>query len=139
MSRATPKMRELSQRLVAEEMKGEKSVVDEAVAPFFIYEKLRPHLSILMGKMGTRALFSRSLSLSRLELPYLLSVTVSDEGLLAGFDTAEASLSFQEIFEYRIVLVAHLIGLLVAFIGSNLTLRLLRERWPELTFKDLEP
>ena len=138
MSRATPKMRELSQRLVAKEMQRGKSA-EEAVAPFFIYERLRPSLSTLMGKEGTRALFARSLSLARLELPNLLSVTVSDEGLLAGFETAEASITFQEKFEYRIVLVAHVIGLLVAFIGSNLTLRLLRECWPELTFKDLEP
>ena len=32
----------------------------------------------------------------------------------------------------RVVLLAHLLGLLVAFIGEDLTQRLLREAWPKL-------
>ena len=36
------------------------------------------------------------------------------------------------------VLVAQLLGLLVAFIGETLTLRLVREVWPKLPLNDLD-
>jgi hypothetical protein len=34
-------------------------------------------------------------------------------------------------------MVAQLLGLLVAFIGDNLTLRLVRDVWPTLSLEDL--
>jgi hypothetical protein len=43
-----------------------------------------------------------------------------------------------EIFEGRVVLLAQLLGLLVAFIGELLTLRLVRDVWPKLSLNDLD-
>ena len=40
-------------------------------------------------------------------------------------------------FEGRIVMVAQLLGLLVAFVGEKITLRLVREGWPNVAFNDL--
>jgi len=40
-------------------------------------------------------------------------------------------------FEGRVVLLAQLLGLLVAFIGEDLTLRLVREVWPKLSINDV--
>jgi hypothetical protein len=40
--------------------------------------------------------------------------------------------------EGGIVLVAQLLGLLTAFIGGSLTMRLVREVWPKLAFIELE-
>jgi len=37
-----------------------------------------------------------------------------------------------------VLLVAQLLGLLVAFIGENLTLRLMRDVWPKLSLEDLK-
>jgi predicted transglutaminase-like cysteine proteinase len=38
----------------------------------------------------------------------------------------------------RALLLAQLLGLLVAFIGEDLTLRLVREVWPKLSLNDLD-
>jgi hypothetical protein len=43
-----------------------------------------------------------------------------------------------DIFEGRVVLLAQLLGLLVAFIGEDLTLRLVREVWPKLSLNNLD-
>jgi hypothetical protein len=40
--------------------------------------------------------------------------------------------------EGRVVLLAQLLGLLVAFIGESLTLRLVLEVWPKVPLEDLE-
>jgi hypothetical protein len=37
-----------------------------------------------------------------------------------------------------VVLLAQLLGLLVAFIGENLTLRLMREVWPKVPLNELD-
>jgi hypothetical protein len=44
----------------------------------------------------------------------------------------------QEIFEGCVVLLAQLLGLLVAFIGEHLTLRLVREVWSKLSLNNLD-
>jgi hypothetical protein len=42
-----------------------------------------------------------------------------------------------ELLEGGVVLVAQLLGLLTAFIGQTLTLRFVREIWPEVPLDDL--
>ena len=49
-----------------------------------------------------------------------------------------AQLYPDEWFEGRVVLLAQLLGLMVAFIGENLTLRLVREVWPKAPLDDLD-
>ena len=56
------------------------------------------------------------------------------DGALAGI---EEQLNPDKFFEGRVVLLAQLLGLLVAFIGANLTLRLVREIWPKVPLNDL--
>jgi len=85
-----------------------------------------------MGKAGFRALLSRALALANAEVPSLRAVRVNADGSLEGFEELYAQLPPEEFFEGRVVLLAQLLGLLVAFIGENLTLRLVREVWPKL-------
>jgi len=42
------------------------------------------------------------------------------------------------LFEGRVVLLAQLLGLLVAFIGENSTLRVVREVWPKVPLDGLD-
>ena len=49
-----------------------------------------------------------------------------------------AQLDPDEFSEGGVVLLAQLLGLLVAFIGENLTLRLVREVWPKVPLDDLD-
>ena len=102
-----------------------------------VSEKLRQHLAILMGKGGFRALVSHALVLASQEVPWLRALRVDEEGALAGLEDLPSPPAPSELFEARVVLLAHLLGLLVAFIGENLTLRLMREVWPEVSLDNL--
>jgi hypothetical protein len=133
MSRATPKTRDLAERLVACETKANKSSETRTLAAFLIGEKLRPNLATLVGNAGFRALLSRALALANAEVPWLRALHVKADGCFEGLDELEAQVDPDEIFEGGIVLLAQLLGLLVAFIGEDLTLRLVREIWPTLS------
>ena len=91
-----------------------------------------------MGNGGFRALLSRALALASAEVPWLSAVHVDGDGALDGLAELEAQVDPGEIAEGRVVLLAQLLGLLVAFIGEDLTLRLTREAWPKLSFNDLD-
>jgi hypothetical protein len=138
MSRATPKIRDFAERLIIYETRGNKSFETKTTAVFHVGEKLRPHLATLMGNLGFRALLSRALALANAEVPWLCAVRVKADGSLEGLDEVEAHVDPEEVFEGRVVLLAQLLGLLVAFIGENLTLRLVREVWPKLSFNDFD-
>ena len=138
MSRATPKMRDFSERLIAHETRANKSSETETPAIFLVVEKLRPNLATLMGNIGFRALLSRALVLTNAEGAWLRAVHVKVDGSFDGLDELEAHMSSEEIAEGGVVLLAQLLGLLVAFIGESLTLRLVRDVWPKLPLNDLD-
>jgi hypothetical protein len=138
MSRATPKLRDFAERLIAYETRGSKSSETKAPAAFLVSERLRPHLARLMGKVGFRELLSRALVLANAEVPWLRAVRVKADGSFEGLDELGAQVGPDEIFEGRVVLLAQLLGLLVTFIGEELTLRLVREVWPKLSLNNFD-
>ena len=133
-------MRDFAGRLIAFEAKGNKSSESKSRLAFSVGEKMRPPLATLMGKAGFRALLSRALALASEEVPWLRAVHVKADGSLEGMNELEleAQVDPEEIFDGRIVLLAQLIGLLVAFIGEILTLQLVREVWPKLSLNNLD-
>jgi hypothetical protein len=130
-------MRDFAERLIAYETRGNKSSETKPPAVFLVGEKLRPQLATLMGNVGFRALLSRALALATAEVPWLRAVHVKADGSFERLDEFGAHVDLDEIFEGRVVLLAQLLGLLVAFIGEDLTLRLVREVWPKLSLNDL--
>jgi hypothetical protein len=138
MSRATPEMRNFAKRLTAYEALARTPAEAKAPAAFQVCEKLRPHLAILMGNGGFRALLSRSLALASTEVPWLRAVHVKSDGSLEGLDELGDQFDPRENAEGGVVLLAQLLGLLMAFIGENLTVGLLREVWPKLSLNDLD-
>lgn len=95
-----------------------------------VCEKLRISLTRFAGADGFTALLRRALALARAEVPLLQTVEVKAdcrleelEDLLAGGGKAGT--------EAATAIIAHLLGLLVTFIGEPLTLRLTREAWPD--------
>ncbi|MDO8539552.1 MAG: hypothetical protein Q7S40_03865 [Opitutaceae bacterium] len=101
-------------------------------------EKLRLPLSGLMGNGGFQALLSRALALAGTEVPWLRAVHVKANGSLEGWAELRSEVTAEELFGGRVELLAQLLGLLVAFIGAGLTLRLLGEVWPKLSLDDLD-
>jgi hypothetical protein len=138
MSRATPGMRDLSQRLITFESKGKKSSETTYLAAFHVCEKLRPYLATLMGSDGFRALLSRALAVAGTEVSWLRAVHVQANSSLEGGDEIAGKVAPDEIREGAVVLIAQLFGLLAAFIGEDLMLRMVREVWPKLSLDDLD-
>ena len=133
MSRLTPLAREIAARIIAHEAE-EHAPSASLSSAFHACERLRPHLSTLMGRSGFRALLCRALAVTSAELPGLEAVTVKDDGSLDGWDGP--GLQATSFNKHSVLLVAQLLGLLVAFIGDDLTLRLVRDVWPALSLDD---
>jgi hypothetical protein len=137
MSRATPQVRDLAARLLAYETKENKSSEPGRPAAFHVCDRLRPHLATLMGQGGFRAVLTRALAVASTEVAWLAAVQVKADGSLEGWDKPEAQVKPKELTESGVLLVAQLLGLLVAFIGDNLTLRMVRDVWPKVSLEDL--
>jgi hypothetical protein len=92
-----------------------------------------------MGTLGFRALVSRALALASAQVPWLHAVHVKSDGMLDGLDLPEleAQVSREKIAEGGAELIAQLLGLLVTFIGANLTLQLVCDIWPRVPLSDL--
>lgn len=129
-------MRDFAGRLMAHES-GARSANQRAVAAFAIPDRMRPYLVMLMGNGGHHALLMRALTIAGSEVPWLRACRVGVDGNLKGPDPSERAIDPDEMIEGGVVLVAQLIGLLVAFIGERLTLQLVREVWPKLPAKNL--
>ena len=138
MSRATPQMRNFATRLIDYETSGNKLSGTKTPAAFLVCEKLRPQLAILAGSGGFHALLSRAFALANPEVPWLRTVHINADGSLDGLEELHAQLDRDELFDGGVILVAQLLGLLTAFIGQTLTLRFVREVWPEVPLDDLD-
>jgi hypothetical protein len=137
MNRATPKMRVFAGRLIACEATQKRDRGTKTPAIFPVPEKLRPHLTTFMGNAGFRALLLRALALAGAEVPWLRAVQVSSAGSLEVSHELAEKVAAKEIIEGGVVLLAQLLGLMVAFIGEKLTLQLVRDIWPRLSIKEL--
>lgn len=133
MSLVTPQVWKVSARLLAYETRENLTQASRTPATLLVCEKLRPPLASLMGHTGFRSLLARALSLANIEASWPGVVQVKADGTLAGWDKLEGQIPRKDFAEASAVLIARLLGLLVAFIGEELTFRLLREIWPEVT------
>lgn len=94
-----------------------------------VCDKLRRPLTTLAGAAGFRSLLARALTLAKQESPALGAWEVKSDGSLAGMN-GEAALS-------GAVLIAHLIGLMMTFIGESLTMRLVHDVWVDLPSSEI--
>ena len=132
MRQAAPQMRGVAERLIAHETSDNKASEPKVPAAFQVVERLRSPLATLMGKAGFRVLVSRALGLAGKEVPWLRTVHVKADGALEGWEELQPQLDPEEWRAGGLALIAQLLGLLVALIGENLTLQLVREVWPKL-------
>jgi len=131
-------MRNFAKRILACEADGDLSAATQAPKAFHVFEKMRPQLAALMGNGGFRVLLSRALALARPEAPWLRAIDVKSDGALGGLEETQAKLSSDAMFVGKVALLAQLLGLLLTFIGENLTLRLVLEVWPNAALNDLD-
>jgi len=131
MSTASPEIQDLARRLIAFEAAPDNSSAAGVDVAAQVIEELRLRLIKLAGVDGFRSLLSRALTLAKAEVPSLNMVQVRADGSVEGFDGIEGSQEAGAAGQAGIVLVAHLLELLVTFIGAPLTLRLVRDTWPD--------
>lgn len=133
----SPATRELARRLAAYETSvGESSVPAEPGA-FLVYEKLRLRLCTLVGVSGFYALATRALNLAKLDASSFGAVQVTADGRLQRLRELDPQSKRDWNDEVGIILIAELLGLLITFVGTALTLRLLQDVWPDEAFNDL--
>lgn len=121
--------RALARRLLAASRNG----TDPRVAdPGLVIERLRISLSRLAGVDGFASLIRRALTLASAEIPALARVEIEATGRLKGLEQLTMEPGADARTEATVAVTAHLLELLVTFIGEPITLRLVREAWPDL-------
>jgi hypothetical protein len=139
MREVSPAARALARQLLLHEAGGQPEPAALAGAAERVDTRLRGRLTNLIGPTGYSTLVARAVRLAQAEVPALEGITVDagDAGaegglhgvrefaLASGGDPGVAAAGLTAI-------LAHLIGLLVIFIGEDLAVRLVREAWPEI-------
>ena len=123
-------MRGLARRLLAAEAASPiatRAHVHEAVR---VCEKLQISLTRFAGSDGFTSLLRRALALARAEIPALQTVKLKPDGSLEGCEVLAVDTTNGGP-EAAVAITAHLLGLLVTFVGKPFTLRLVREAWPD--------
>jgi hypothetical protein len=118
-------MRDFARRLLAVEAASPSDTHTRAHEAVRVCEKLRISLTRFAGADGFTSLLRRTLVLARAEVPSLNEIQIKPDGSLEDLAT------IPDGNDAAVAIIAHLLALLVTFIGEPLTLRLLCEAWPD--------
>ena len=122
----TPAICGLAHRLVALEAQALGSF---PAATLSASEKMRQHLSRLMGVTGFFTLLMRAFALARAEEPKVgVLMGINADGSIEGLGPPVS----EAAAEAYPLLLAELLGLLVTFIGEQLTIQMVTDLWPDL-------
>jgi len=109
------------------------AVLAEAAA--LAYAALRQRLTALIGRDGFAALLNRALRLAQIEYPALEAVALdgqSETGLRGIDAVAQGHGGCNDAAGALAAVLAHIIGLLIVFIGEDIAVGLVYDAWPEL-------
>ena len=129
MNLPPPSIRDLAQRLLTAEAASQSSAQSHVPEAVRVCEKLRISLTRFAGSAGFTALMRRALVLARVEFPALQNVEVQPDGSLEGIEQLASDPSHAGV-NAATAIAAHLLGLLVNFVGEPIMLRLVHDAWP---------
>ena len=129
MKQTAPAVKDLARRLLLLEANPGEHAEGAGGDALNVFEKLRSHLSRLVGAAGFQALLARALALAKAEKNWLEVVRVQPDGTLEGFREAARQQPAEAATEGSEALLTQLLGLLVTFIGEALALRLVADIW----------
>lgn len=118
----------LAERLVAACRTSSDSLDRE---PGLAIERLRTSLTRLAGVEGFATLLQRALTLASKEQPSLRGAKIDSDGRLQGVEPGDDA-----GYAATVAVTAQLLDLLISFVGEPITLRLLREAWPDVSLDD---
>jgi hypothetical protein len=111
-----------------------------ALAALSVYAKLFTSLSPMLGRVGSFALFRRSVQLTENDFPFYKKVGGTEpDGLLTAVGVLLQEQEPEVIVKASIALVTAYLELLAAFIGEQLTWHLVQEGWPGLSPSEESP
>jgi hypothetical protein len=91
-----------------------------------------------MGRTGYATLLSRALALAQAEASWLGTVRVKPDGALEGLTAVKLPNGADGPTGAGEALVTHLLSLLATFIGQPLTVKLVRDVWPDAPFNGVD-
>lgn len=127
----------LARRIVEDEATREPSSAHDADPILRICDKMHPPLSRLAGTISYRALLSRALALAQPRARTLGALRFESHGRLV-FDPEHPDAEFlnpETVREDGVILVAAFLHLLETLIGEALTVRIIRQVWPEVNIE----
>lgn len=134
MDSPSPSIRNLAKRLLSLETAANPGgTTANAHAAARVCEKLRTSVSRFAGADSYAALLRRGLALARDEDPSLSAITINPDCSFEGLDALPAGAGGAHPVA---LVIAHLLGLLETFIGGSLTLRLVRDAWPDASLDE---
>ena len=133
MKQLTLAGRKLARQLLAHEAGQSSDLEIIAEASERVCSKLRGHLTPLVGLEGYLALLMRALTMAKHSVQWLSPVEVMPDGNLDGLQKAATVQELDGASEGYVIFLAHILDLLIIFIGEGLTIRFLNEVWPEIT------
>ena len=125
--------RNLARRLLAAEESRLPAPDQHLHAAVRVCDKLRLSLTRLIGADGFTALLRLSVVLARAEVPSLNRIAVKADCSIDGLEALAAD-DADGGAGAAVELAAQLLGLLVTFIGEPMTLRVVRQSWPDASF-----
>lgn len=123
-------MKDLARRLLAVEAARHSEAYPHVREALRVYEKLRVSLTRFAGSEGFTALMRRALNLARADVPSLEAVCVRPDGSIDGLEDVSGDAG-EGGLDATVALTAHLLALLVVFVGEPLTRRLISDAWPD--------
>lgn len=124
----------LALRIVEDEGLRVAASVHDADLILQVCDKMHPSISRLAGSISYRALLSRALAIARVRGQTLSALRFESDGRLV-FDSEHPSaelLNPDIVRNDAVILVAAFLGLLVKLIGDTVTIRIVRQVWPEV-------
>ena len=134
MNSPSESVRSWARRLPAVEAANQSASETQMQEGVRISEKLRLSLMQFVGPDGFTALLRRALALAKADVPSLQNVNVTADGRLKTM--TEFAADAGKDIEAATVITEHLLGLLVTFVGESLTIRLMRNAWPETSLEE---
>lgn len=129
-----PMMRDWARLLLVHETDTDSTLPQTESPTFLVFEKLRQGLCPIVGIDGFQVLAARALKLAQSEAPRLGAAQVTAQGYLQGFGESapQTDLDKNRDGEAGVILIAHLFGLFLTFLGQETTQRLVQDVFPHL-------
>ena len=142
MTKTARALHDVARRVIQSRQRGDGSAGASAEAIQLCCGELYRALETAMGPAGLQALLARAIHIAAREHAWLGAIKVGTAAaVLTGLTEAAERVEDAETNDGYTALLATMFWLLAQFIGEELTLRFLRQAWPDLTlttmFEDL--